>query len=378
MKRLIYGTVITVVVVLATTTFVNTSPEAAPCSDVEGLAEPSTEPEIEALVEKAAAFWAGLSEEQREQVGFCLDDEELYSWSNLPPRLSPRGALEFGELSEVQHEALDAVFDAFLSVPGYSKMQFIVHDLETHLSTMDPEMWHTDQYTVALFGTPGVDGSWGVQLDGHHIALNFLVHGDEVSIVPAFMGAEPMELDGVRVLGTEEDLGYALVDALNDDQREQAILSTDPLRDIVTSPGGRTATDGARDFDYTWFDGEGLQASDMTEAQQDELRQLIGTYVYNLDSPFADAWMRDIEAVFDNTYFVWSGSTEPGNRAYYRIYNPAVLIEFDHTLRGGPETKHIHTIVRAPNGKDYGIFAANGPATLREHYLTAAHHHGRE
>ena len=45
---------------------------------------------------------------------------------------------------------------------------------------------------------------------------------------------------------------------------------------------------------------------------------------------------------------------------YYRVHSPVILIEFDHQ-RGialdndEPSRQHIHTVVRTPNGNDYGI-----------------------
>jgi hypothetical protein len=44
---------------------------------------------------------------------------------------------------------------------------------------------------------------------------------------------------------------------------------------------------------------------------------------------------------------------------YYRIHSPVILIEFDHqrgvALRSDkPSRNHIHTVVRTPNGNDYG------------------------
>ena len=49
---------------------------------------------------------------------------------------------------------------------------------------------------------------------------------------------------------------------------------------------------------------------------------------------------------------------------YYRIHSPVLLIEFDHQIpvalwdrkkpRPGPVKTHIHTVVRTPNGNDYG------------------------
>jgi hypothetical protein len=61
---------------------------------------------------------------------------------------------------------------------------------------------------------------------------------------------------------------------------------------------------------------------------------------------------------------------------YYRIHSPVILIEFDHqqpvALRhlmtpGVPNTAHIHTVVRTPNGNDYG------KDLLRQHYQQHPH-----
>jgi hypothetical protein len=53
---------------------------------------------------------------------------------------------------------------------------------------------------------------------------------------------------------------------------------------------------------------------------------------------------------------------------YYRIHSPVILIEFDHqtpVALGGPripDRRHIHSVVRTPNGNDYG------KDLLRQHY----------
>ena len=66
----------------------------------------------------------------------------------------------------------------------------------------------------------------------------------------------------------------------------------------------------------------------------------------------------------------WIGGSGEGSVFYYRIQSPVVLIEFDHqqpiALRGLPRNvptrQHIHTVVRTPNGNDYG------KDLLRQHY----------
>ena len=70
------------------------------------------------------------------------------------------------------------------------------------------------------------------------------------------------------------------------------------------------------------------------------------------------------------------GGTEDDSVFYYRIQSPVALIEFDHEtpvgLRhmytpGVPYREHIHSVVRTPNGNDYG------KDLLRQHYARQPH-----
>ncbi len=69
--------------------------------------------------------------------------------------------------------------------------------------------------------------------------------------------------------------------------------------------------------------------------------------------------MTEVAAHLDETWFAWMGGTGPDDPFYYRLQSPAVLIEFEH-LPGvaldnpEPSRHHIHSIVRTPNGGDYG------------------------
>jgi len=83
--------------------------------------------------------------------------------------------------------------------------------------------------------------------------------------------------------------------------------------------------------------------------------------------------MDEIKHHLDQTYFRWTGEVGPQGVFGYRIHSPVVLIEFDH--QGGTafdnksaSRNHIHTIVRTPNGNDYG------KDLLRQHLAEA---HGR-
>ena len=66
----------------------------------------------------------------------------------------------------------------------------------------------------------------------------------------------------------------------------------------------------------------------------------------------------------------WIGGAQADRVFYYRVHSPVILIEFDHqgpiSLPGADREKpvqaHVHSIVRTPNGNDYG------KDLLRQHY----------
>ncbi len=60
---------------------------------------------------------------------------------------------------------------------------------------------------------------------------------------------------------------------------------------------------------------------------------------------------------------------------YYRVHSPVVLIEYDHHPgvvfdNDIPSPNHVHTVVRAPNGGDYGA------DLIRQHHERYDHTHG--
>ena len=124
------------------------------------------------------------------------------------------------------------------------------------------------------------------------------------------------------------------------------------------------------------LDYAGLKVSEMTPAQRTQLVNLVALYVGNMDDGHARVKMDEVRAHLDRTWFAWVGKTEPGSVFYYRIHSPVVLIEFDHQRPVGmrhlldpnaASTQHIHTVVRTPNGNDYG------KDLLRQHYAQHPH-----
>ncbi len=139
----------------------------------DGIAEISTKPSIVTLATAMKSFRASLSSELLADASFPLGHKESYSWTNLPPgRDEDRGGIRFGELSINQLTRFYEVLSVFLSDNGYTKVSLITKDTEKHLSDISPNFWASNPYHIALFGNPETDGSWGFQLDGHHLGLN--------------------------------------------------------------------------------------------------------------------------------------------------------------------------------------------------------------
>jgi hypothetical protein len=171
---------------------------------------------------------------------------------------------------------------------------------------------------------------------------------------------------GTVVLQDEQNKGLAMVNALNDGQRKKAILE-------FSKTGNNNLTEAFHD--NVVLDYAGLRASEFSAAQRQQLVDLIGQYVNNMDDGHARVKMDEVRRHLDNTWFAWIGGTEPASVFYYRIHSPVILIEFDHQLPvnfrlpgpRAPVQTHVHVVVRTPNGNDYG------KDLLRLHYQQFRH-----
>ncbi|MFI5967588.1 DUF3500 domain-containing protein [Streptomyces asoensis] len=115
---------------------------------------------------------------------------------------------------------------------------------------------------------------------------------------------------------------------------------------------------------------QGLAASGFTAVQREHLLDLVRVYVGTMDEGHARVRTKEVAEHLDETYFYRIGETADSSAFYYRVHSPVVLVEYDAqsplaygTKDGGgpggpggtPTQQHIHTIVRTPNGGDYGV-----------------------
>jgi hypothetical protein len=112
---------------------------------------------------------------------------------------------------------------------------------------------------------------------------------------------------------------------------------------------------------------EGVEVSRFDTGHRNRLLDLVNAYIGNLPDGPRDAKMEEFERYLTETHFCWIGGSGPTDPFYYRIQSPVVFIEFDHHpglfLTNKEALKfHVHTVVRTPNGNDFGI------DLLRQHY----------
>jgi len=305
------------------------------------------------IAEAVNSFAAALRPELRRQLAFAFDDAERKDWSNLPHYLHPRKGVRLGELTVAERAAAHRLLQAILSSQGYYKATTIMalDEFLGEASEQTRQEYGSEYYFLDVFGEPGGAAPWGVQLDGHHLAVNVTVVDHEVTMTPAHFGADPAVIpsgrhQGWRVLGGETAKGFALRNALTPDQARRAVLSESLPPDIFTLPG--------RDEALKTPAG----VASLAGRQRDLLESLVDEYVGNLQPEVARAYRAAIQnASFDKLHFAWMGPPEVGKAVYYRIHGPTLLIEYDAIVP--PNTKlpndpnHIHTVTRVP-GNDFG------------------------
>jgi hypothetical protein len=301
------------------------------------------------IVVSADGFLSSLDEGQRSKVLFEFNDAaQRARWSNLPTTMVPRAGLKMGDLTGPQRNAVMGLLAAALSQRGYEKVLAIVEGDEVlkAASGGSRPMFGRDLFYISILGKPSVKDPWMLQFGGHHLALNITMVGRDGILTPSLTAAQPAKytVDGktVRPLGSENDKAFALINALDEGQRKQAILNY-RVADLVLGPGQDGKT----------IQPEGIKCSAMNASQQAMLLDLVSEWAGIINEQTAAARMAEIKASLSQTWFAWSGPTTNGTPAYYRIQGPTVVIEYAPQPLGGDPTMHIHTIYRDPTN-DYG------------------------
>ena len=105
---------------------------------------------------------------------------------------------------------------------------------------------------------------------------------------------------------------------------------------------------------------EGVCITSVTTPQQSLLWDILAEYLLYLPQPSRSLKLAQCKQYVGETYFCWIGGFGATDPFYYRVQSPVILVEFDHhsgVFLGNEEPAkfHIHTLMRTPNGGDYGM-----------------------
>ncbi len=298
------------------------------------------------IVAAAQAVIASVDAGGRAKLVFPFDSSQKSNWSNLPSGIYQRHSLTLGDLTAAHRATVRKLLAVALSADGYRKVVDVMNGdevLKRGATAGRGPAFGQDEFFLAFVGTPSTTTPWMLQFGGHHLAINLTMAGSQAAMTPSLPAAQPAtftwEGRTVRPLGDENDKGFALINALDDKQKAQAILSY-RVADLVlgATQDGKT------------IQPEGIRASALTAAQQTMMWDLVREWSGISADAYAEARMTELKSHLNDTYFAWSGPTTNGSVAYYRIQGPTLVIEY------APQktVDHIHTIYRDPSN-DYGV-----------------------
>ncbi|MGW0945591.1 DUF3500 domain-containing protein [Streptomyces sp. NPDC002623] len=316
----------------------------------------ATDVSTDKVVKAAQAFLDGLTAAERKASVFEVDDDEWLAWSNVDGY--QREGARMGDLTEKQRNLGYALLGVALSAEGLTQTRNIMK-LNAFLGDYSGGGRDTlteGAYFFTFMGTPSTTEPWGFQYEGHHVAINYFVLGDQVVMTPTFMGSEPTSAtyngEKITLFKKETTAGLTVLRSLTSAQQKKVVSSESKAGDNFKAGAGQ---------DNAQLAYQGLAAKGWTAAQQNSLLDLVRVYVGNMNDGHAEVKMTEVEEHLDDTYFYWIGETEDSSAFYYRVHSPVVLIEYDaqspiaYGTGRTPTQQHIHTIIRTPNGGDYGV-----------------------
>jgi hypothetical protein len=315
--------------------------------------------------------WAllySLTPEQRRSCEFPMTDPGRLDWDFIPK--PDRQGIPLAQLGAHQRTLAQSLLAAGLSTQGYSQalqimaMENMLREIEVpRTGVIAGDFRHQDQYFLSFFGRPGFEDTWGWRFLGHHLSLSYTIIDQQyLTVTPCNMGAQPASAGLLNPLGPDEDLGFALLHALDADQRGQAVIHTVAPADYATRqvpligkveypdfidlgiPFYRITAEDREALKFSKDEPAGVCGSQLSGGQQDLLFRLVASYVNRMPAELAARQLARAERDGpEGLYFCWAGAGERGKPHYYRLQGRQILIEFDNAIDNG---NHIHSVWR--------------------------------
>lgn len=330
---------------------------------------------VAAAADAARRLLAIVTDGERSKLSYAIDAREWRGWMNPEFYLNQHG-LRLEEMAPSAVEATLFLLKSSMSAAGYEKARNCMRTNQFLGELVGaPQIMNELSYNILIFGEPSEERPWGWQLFGHHLVLNCFFLGGQMVMSPTFMGAEPNRIDAGPYAGTmlfqdEERLGLQLMKSLSTADQEAAQLYK-LLKDPAMPPGRWHRTDqrllGGAFRDNQIAPKEGVVVGKLDHIKKDQTLTILSAFLQYLPAKSLAARLADVERHLDETRFCWIGGFGDDDPFYYRIQGPTLMVEFDHKsgvwlTNPEPAKCHIHTVVRTPNGNDYG------KDLLRAHY----------
>lgn len=349
--------------------FVGITTDGAPIPDLFEIRDEGFNPEPAATA--ARAYLNALPKDQRTAAVSPIDSEHWQLWTNAFLTY-PEHGLRLQDLDTIIRSAALEVISASLSAVGYRRVRGAMRlnaelgrFLGAYLDTLTE--WC---YWFTIFGSPSTEAPWGWQLAGHHIDVHCLIIGRQVVLTPTFLGAE---FRSDELFSENRSRAMEFITALNSGQRSNAVLyeSMEALpHHLSGAVDGRHRAGAGRDNLVLPYDG--LRADALSHGQRELLLSMIDTHIDLLPEAAGAARRHQVRAHLDQSWVSWIGGSGAEDPFYYKVHSPVLLVEYDNHPgifldNDRPEPFHVHTIVRTPNGGDYG------KNLLAQHYASHPH-----
>lgn len=317
------------------------------------------------------ATWAliySMTPDQRALALRSMTDPGRLDWDFIPK--PDRQGVPLAALNAHQRTLAHTLLAAGCSLQGYSQalaimaMENVLRERERGQHTIYAgDFRNPDQYFFAFYGRPAFEDTWGWRILGHHLSLSYTIAGGRyLSTTPCNMGAQPATAGVLRPLQADEDLGFALLSALDQQQRSTAVIHDVAPADYVTRQVPRIGSFELPDYydlgidSYQITDEDrrilafhrdrpaGIATGELSDSQRSLLLALVGSYLHRMPPEVADKHLARLEREGTSSlHFCWAGQQSPAGSHYYRIQGERFLIEFDNAIDNG---NHIHSVWR--------------------------------
>jgi hypothetical protein len=339
--------------------------------------------DVEKVVCAAEGFLGTLSDTELASVNLEYSDSaDRTRWSNLPGVV--RAGAQMSALSTPARAAALAFMETVLSENGASDLLGVLA-ADDYLGTQSSggmggpggggAQYSSDNYYVAIFGTPTTTGNWGIAYGGHHMAYN-ITYLDGVGYpVPNHIGVEPkasFTLNGTAYapLSDEGSAMLAVFGSLSTAELASAFLQGQTFADVLIGPVeyGTGSADASKAKFPTGDNRTGVLVSSLSTAQQAVVTTAI------------EAWVGDYNP--RRTTTMWRSSGHPPRRGTgasrtERLYVPGCVrrhaggLGRDTTIGGRPGRErdlHAHRrAARVDRALLPGRRGHSGPDALPQH-----------